>query len=315
MLISCAALRVAEPERRPATAVALLSLAYTAYAVLAPQSGPTPGAAGPDEILAHERKDTLNLIWVHEAVRRGLDSGVLLPLVLSARTGPAGQDHRVVAAPMTDRRRPVCRGRRPDSTARTSAPTHRMSGRDVPHQPVRLELRHHADRRLRSLPRRADRDLAGLLLWYNQHRPDGDSASARGSLTSDRRVLVGCVLSATLLETAGAAAVVYGFGDRLLNRDGKTVLVLHLHHGVLFGLAIGWILASCHTTSIPVTVSHAWHALHGRLPWRIGTYLDALHTRDVLIQLGRTYQFRHAALGNRLAQRLPELRNSAPTDL
>ncbi|MEV6763804.1 hypothetical protein AB0N16_24845 [Streptomyces sp. NPDC051105] len=32
-------------------------------------------------------------------------------------------------------------------------------------------------------------------------------------------------------------------------------------------------------------------------------------------QLGRTYQFRHAALGNRLAQRLPELRNSAPTDL
>ncbi|MGW4912194.1 hypothetical protein [Streptomyces sp. NPDC004270] len=157
--------------------------------------------------------------------------------------------------------------------------------------------------------------LAGLLLWYNQHRPDGDSATARGSLSNDRRVLVGCVLGATLLETAGAAAVVYGFGDRLLNRDGRTVLVLHLHHGVLFGLAIGWILASCYTASIPVTVCHAWHALHGHLPWRIGTYLDALHTRDVLIQLGRTYQFRHAALGDRLAQRLPELRNSAPTDL
>ncbi|MGW2961168.1 hypothetical protein ACWDGI_22230 [Streptomyces sp. NPDC001220] len=64
-----------------------------------------------------------------------------------------------------------------------------------------------------------------------------------------------------------------------------------------------------------MTVSHTWHAPHGRLPWRIGTHLDALHTWDALIQLGRTYQFRHAALGTRLAQRLPELRNSAPTDL
>ncbi|MFJ3758372.1 hypothetical protein [Streptomyces sp. NPDC090080] len=154
--------------------------------------------------------------------------------------------------------------------------------------------------------------LAGLLLWYNQHRPDGDSATARGSLTNDRRVLAGCVLGATLLETAGAATVVHGFGDRLLTHDGRTVLVLHVHHGVLFGLAIGWILASCYTASIPVTVGHAWHALHGRLPWRIGTYLDALHSRDVLIQFGRTYQFRHANLGTRLAERLPELGDSTP---
>ncbi|MGW2961166.1 hypothetical protein ACWDGI_22220 [Streptomyces sp. NPDC001220] len=40
--IPCAILLVAEPERRLTTAVALLSLAYTVYAVLAPQAGPTP---------------------------------------------------------------------------------------------------------------------------------------------------------------------------------------------------------------------------------------------------------------------------------
>ncbi|MFJ8154229.1 hypothetical protein [Streptomyces sp. NPDC094468] len=68
--IPCAALLATEPERWLATAVALLSLAYTAYAVLAPQAVPPPGAAALDEILAHERKDTLNLIWVQSGSRR-----------------------------------------------------------------------------------------------------------------------------------------------------------------------------------------------------------------------------------------------------
>jgi hypothetical protein len=62
-----------------ATAVALLSLAYTAYAVLAPRSGPTPATAGLDEILAHERKDTLNLIWVQEAVRENSRAAACAP--------------------------------------------------------------------------------------------------------------------------------------------------------------------------------------------------------------------------------------------
>ena len=46
-----------------------------------------------------------------------------------------------------------------------------------------------------------------------------------------------------------------------------------------------------------------WLAARGTLPWRLLRFLDDAHRRGVLRQNGAVYQFRHARLQDRLAQR------------
>ncbi|MCW2144628.1 hypothetical protein [Actinoplanes cyaneus] len=44
-----------------------------------------------------------------------------------------------------------------------------------------------------------------------------------------------------------------------------------------------------------------WLPLRGRLPWRVATFLEDAHQRDVLRQSGAVYLFRHALLHTHLA--------------
>jgi len=47
----------------------------------------------------------------------------------------------------------------------------------------------------------------------------------------------------------------------------------------------------------------ASHAIRGRLPWRLAAFLTYAHQKGVLRQVGAVYQFRHARLQDRLAER------------
>ncbi|MFF8955144.1 hypothetical protein [Streptomyces sp. NPDC014894] len=148
--------------------------------------------------------------------------------------------------------------------------------------------------------------VAGLLFWFRQDEPLGRAGYARGSLRNDRRVFLGCVLGVCLLCTAVMAVIDLGFGVELVRRDDRPAVPLRVHHGTLFGLAVGLILAAYCTASVPTLVAQTWLALRGRLPWRVGTFLDVLHERQILRQTGRAYRVRHEDLAQRLTERAEE---------
>jgi len=75
-----------------------------------------------------------------------------------------------------------------------------------------------------------------------------------------------------------------------------------LHVWVIFLLAVGIALAvgGAHFRFV---VARLLLALFGRLPWSTMAFLAGAHDRGVLRQVGAVYQFRHARLTDRLAQR------------
>ncbi|MEO3974864.1 hypothetical protein [Streptomyces sp. CAU 1734] len=152
--------------------------------------------------------------------------------------------------------------------------------------------------------------VAGLLFWLRRDEPLGRAGYARGSLRNDRRVFLGCVLGVCLLCTAVMAVADLGFGVELARRAGRPPVSLRIHHGTLFGLAVGTILAAYYTASLPTFIAHLHLALRGRLPWRLGTFLDVLHERQILRQTGRAYRVRHEDLAKRLIERTAEFDRS-----
>ncbi|MER6912565.1 hypothetical protein ABT354_12920 [Streptomyces sp. NPDC000594] len=150
--------------------------------------------------------------------------------------------------------------------------------------------------------------VAGLLFWYRRAKPLGRAASARGSLRNDRLVLLCCVLGLTLLCTAVMAVLDLGFQIELERRSGEAPLELRIQHGTLFGLALGLILGACYTATPRTLVAHVWLVFRGRLPWRLGTFLGALHQREILRQTGNFYRVRHDGLAHHLVKREDEYR-------
>ncbi|MEV5542783.1 hypothetical protein AB0L13_38770 [Saccharopolyspora shandongensis] len=80
-----------------------------------------------------------------------------------------------------------------------------------------------------------------------------------------------------------------------------------VHYQLTFGLAICtavaftvWLTV---TKTWPVLVSQTILALRRRTPWRLMQFLEDARTRHVLRTVGPVYQFRHAKLQDRLAQR------------
>ncbi len=106
----------------------------------------------------------------------------------------------------------------------------------------------------------------------------------------------------------------------VLARDRAPFWVVGLAGGLAVGLAgpafnapagglanwlagIGW-FSYFQATWGSFTIARCWLALHGRLPWRLMSFLaDAHEERGVLRQVGAVYQFRHADLQRRLATR------------
>ncbi|MDH6115969.1 hypothetical protein ABH930_002168 [Kitasatospora sp. GAS204A] len=125
---------------------------------------------------------------------------------------------------------------------------------------------------------------------------DPASALARG-----RRSAVRPALGVGLLSAVGCALffVVVGAGMSLTWSDAWVGMsVLAIEAGVL-GAAIGLV----RTSWFAYRHAHLHHALSGRLPWRLSKFLADAHRLGVLRQVGPVYQFRHARLRERLAER------------
>ncbi|AZM52308.1 hypothetical protein DMA15_06610 [Streptomyces sp. WAC 01529] len=144
------------------------------------------------------------------------------------------------------------------------------------------------------------------MMWLNTPADTIRSPSAQASLRNDRLVsgvrLVVESLSAGLL--AGLAARRYGFGA-----DAGLTWALTAGLGGGFAVGVAGRLAGRFQTGLAAStwgwysLSRAWLALRGHLPWRLMRFLDDAHQRGVLRQAGAVYEFRHARLQDRLADR------------
>ncbi|MCX4458659.1 hypothetical protein OOK58_42890 [Streptomyces sp. NBC_01728] len=104
--------------------------------------------------------------------------------------------------------------------------------------------------------------------------------------------------------TRGLLVTVCGFALSYLPR----MLSLPVLHGDVVPFAtLIWLVAGPLTIGLSawgwLITSRIWLCGTGRLPWRLGTFLDEAHRKGVLRQAGAVYQFRHARLQERLAGR------------
>jgi hypothetical protein len=89
-----------------------------------------------------------------------------------------------------------------------------------------------------------------------------------------------------------AAAMVFG-----ANQTGMVGL------GLSSGLMLGFALAVLHLRWWWFTVARIWLATRGKLPWELMMFLEDARKLGVLRQAGACYQFRHALVQDRLADR------------
>lgn len=134
-----------------------------------------------------------------------------------------------------------------------------------------------------------------LVQWGRTPVRSAPAASPASVLRADRNlVLLLAVAFLVVLPACYGVAFATGSGPRILVRFG------------CYGLGIGVIIW------LTIALSHAWpqyhltvgwHAAHGRLPWRLASFLAGARDLEILRQRGGTYQFRHARLQDRLASR------------
>jgi hypothetical protein len=132
--------------------------------------------------------------------------------------------------------------------------------------------------------------LAGwVYLWLDVPTDITRAVSPSSSLKADRSAtFVRSLIVMFLVLIVGAMAAM-GVGG------GHTVVWAWIPIGLVAMSVTAWWRLS---------VARAWLGTGNRLPWRLMGFLHWAHSRGVLRQAGAVYQFRHARLQERLAQRV-----------
>jgi hypothetical protein len=152
--------------------------------------------------------------------------------------------------------------------------------------------------------------------------------SSSGLVVGLIAIVVGGLTGGFTVEAATADLTAAAGPDAVLKRDRSTFYTTALAAGLAFGVIIG--LANGFARGYPVGIrvgvtnmiaaglsvgfiqaswgsfilAKWWLAMRRRLPWRLMAFLaDAHEKRGVLRQVGAVYQFRHAELQRRLANR------------
>lgn len=125
---------------------------------------------------------------------------------------------------------------------------------------------------------------------------DPAKALARG-----RRSALRPALGVGLLSTVGSALFfsILGAGMSLAWSDAWVGMTVVAIEAGMLGAALGLV----RTSWFAYRHAHLHHALSGRLPWHLSDFLADAHRLGVLRQVGPAYQFRHARLRERLAER------------
>ncbi|PKV89832.1 NACHT domain-containing NTPase [Streptomyces sp. TLI_146] len=133
----------------------------------------------------------------------------------------------------------------------------------------------------------------------------GTSVDGRALLANDRRTLITCVLTATVVGAIGI-----GIQSWCAVLTGSTrVWGAEAAGGPLWGFVVGIIPAVLTGLAIGIrqsawghyTVARCYLALRAGLPYDLMAFLTDAHDRGVLRRVGAVYQFRHIELQHRLA--------------
>jgi hypothetical protein len=85
---------------------------------------------------------------------------------------------------------------------------------------------------------------------------------------------------------------------------------LGLAAGLVGGLVLGLLAGLMYSRTWSATLAFAQLKVRGRTPFRLMSFLEDARTRNVLRTVGPIYQFRHARLQDRLAEKSPDIRPS-----
>lgn len=133
----------------------------------------------------------------------------------------------------------------------------------------------------------------------------GTSVDARALLANDRRTLITCVLTATVV-----GAISIGIQGWCAVLSGSTLVWgAEAAGGPVWGFVVGLIPAVLTGLAIGIrqsawghyTVARCYLTLRARLPYDLMAFLTDAHDRGVLRRVGAVYQFRHIELQHRLA--------------
>jgi hypothetical protein len=134
-----------------------------------------------------------------------------------------------------------------------------------------------------------------LVQWGRTPVQSAPAASPASVLRADRNLVL--LLAVALLVVVPAfytAGFATGSAPRVLANFGP--------YGLAIGLVIWLAIALSHAWP-QYLITTGWLAARGRLPWRLASLLAEAHDVQILRQHGGAYQFRHARLQDRLANR------------
>jgi len=134
-----------------------------------------------------------------------------------------------------------------------------------------------------------------LVQWGRTPVRSAPAASPASVLRADRNLVL-------LLAAAFLVVLPAFYGAAFATRSEPWVLARFGCYGLGIGLVIWLAIALSHAWP-QYLVTAGWHAAHGRLPWRLASFLAGARDLEILRQRGGTYQFRHARLQDRLASR------------
>lgn len=145
--------------------------------------------------------------------------------------------------------------------------------------------------------------VGGAIKWLSAPPAKGGQHAVYSPMRNDRLTAIGIVLAISAAAIAGivtlTGAPLASLNTALQQHSGMALLVVPLD-GVLFGLTIGVVVACYYSAWFAFSVSHAYLALLGRLPWRLFRFLEALEEHELLRREGLVYQFRNIEMQDHL---------------
>lgn len=142
--------------------------------------------------------------------------------------------------------------------------------------------------------------LAAAAWWYE--RPGGPPISTPcRSIRTDRTLGLGSALAGSLLINLDGAATILSPTPLVAHLDAQDITRMLLTDWLTIFGPTGALIALAATCWPYYCLARLRFALTGRLPWRLQAFLADAHRLGVLRQAGAVYQFRHAALQQRLA--------------
>jgi hypothetical protein len=134
-----------------------------------------------------------------------------------------------------------------------------------------------------------------LVQWGRAPVQSAPAASPASVLRADRNLVLLLAMAFLVLVPAFYAAAFATASDpRAIAQFG------------LYGLGIGlviWLAIALSHVWPQYLITTAWLAAHGRIPWRLASFLSEARDLQILRQRGSTYEFRHARLQDHLASR------------